>query len=58
MRTFGIWCCGLLASMIIGWLIASHFNSDLDRDVPQWGGIAGMLAFTCVRLWLGQAGKA
>jgi hypothetical protein len=57
MRTFGIWLFGLLASAIIGGLVGSAFNGPYGGDNGVWGALAIMLAFACVRLWLGQARK-
>lgn len=57
MRTVGIWVSGLLASAIIGGLTGSVFNQPFSTDMGVWGALAGMLAFTCVRLWLGQRSR-
>jgi hypothetical protein len=57
-RTFGIWVSGLLASAFVGGFIGSVFESPYDytHDRMFSGGIAGLLVFTCARLWL--AGKS
>lgn len=44
--SIGIWVCGLLASMIIGGLLA-----------PGAGDIVGPLVFACVRLWFTNSRK-
>jgi hypothetical protein len=67
-RTVGIWVSGLLASFIVGAFIGSifdHVYSGVPAIGPPhlafmasfnanalMGGIAGLLAFTCARLWL------
>jgi hypothetical protein len=48
-RTFGIWIFGLLASAMIGGMVA-HFFLGFDMDV--YGGLTGMAVFACARLWL------
>ena len=71
-RTVGIWVSGLLASFIVGAFVGSIFDSaysgvpaigpPLLAFVAGFnanafvGGIAGLLIFTCARLWL--AGKS
>jgi hypothetical protein len=56
-RTLGIWVFGLLASLFIGAMIGSQFDHSYSSDMGVSGAIAGMLAFTCLRLWLGQSPK-
>jgi hypothetical protein len=68
MRTVGIWVSGLLASFIVGAFIGSIFDhayngvpaigpprlafmAGFDANALM-GGIAGLLIFTCARLWL------
>ena len=53
MRTVAIWVCGLLACAIIGGLIGSGLAPPYTYDWGVWGALAGMLAFACLRLWLG-----
>jgi len=56
-RTIAIWVTGLLASAIIGGLIAARLEPP---DAYEWGfpgALAGMLAFACLRLWLGARRK-
>jgi hypothetical protein len=57
MRTLGIWVSGLLASALVGGLIGNKLGTDYSGDSAALGGIAGMCAFACVRLWLGQNRK-
>ncbi len=58
MRTFGIWVFGLLASAIVGAIIGSKFEDLVyPRSEGFWGALAGMLAFACIRLWVGQSLK-
>jgi hypothetical protein len=57
MRTLGIWVFGLLASAIAGGLIGSKFDDGYSSSSGFWGFLAGVLAFACVRLWLGQSSK-
>jgi len=55
MRTTGIWVAGLLASGIFGSLIAEKFLAAYPSPgAPEagLGVLGGMLAFTCLRLWL------
>jgi hypothetical protein len=64
MRTLAIWVFGLLASAIIGGLLASRLASG-DPSSPlgdpfgvglYFGVPAGMLSFACIRLWLAGPG--
>jgi hypothetical protein len=55
MRTFGIWVFGLLASVIVGAIIGLKLEIGYGNDGAFWGALAGMLAFACARLWLGQS---
>jgi hypothetical protein len=48
-RTVAIWISGLLASAIIGGGIGSHVH---PYDGEASGAVAGLLAFTCLRLWV------
>jgi hypothetical protein len=60
MRTFGIWVFGLLASALFGGLLASLLDTNPYTSGPgnaPLGALAGMFAFACVRLWLGQSSK-
>ena len=54
-RTIGIWLFGLLASGIVGGLIGAMLTPN-HRNLQVWGEtrgvLAGLLAFTCLRLWL------
>ena len=68
MRTVGIWVSGLFASFIVGAFVGSIFDhaySGVPAIGPPplafmasfnanavMGGIAGLFAFTCARLWL------
>jgi len=72
LRTVGIWVSGLLASFIVGAFVGSIFDSAYSgvpaigppplafmagfNANAFMGGIAGLLIFTCARLWL--AGKS
>ena len=53
MRTVFIWIFGLLASAIVGGIIGSRFDAD-GGNYLLGGMLAGMLAFACIRLWLGE----
>ena len=63
MRTATIWVAGLLASGIFGGLIGDKFLSrpwfeaggGLEGGI--WGFLGGVLAFTCLRLWLATPHK-
>jgi hypothetical protein len=53
LRTIGIWISGLLASAIAGGFIGSTFDTVYgDGHGTIAGAFAGLLAFTCARLWL------
>jgi len=56
-RTIAIWVFGLLASAIIGGLVASRLEPAYSNDWGVWGALAGMLTFACLRLWLGAPSK-
>jgi ABC-type xylose transport system permease subunit len=58
-RTFGIWVSGLLASALVGGFIGSIFESEYDytHNRTFLCGIAGLLIFTCARLWLASGTK-
>jgi hypothetical protein len=49
MRTVGIWLFGLIASAMIGGMVAHYFYGT-DMDI--FGGLTGMAVFACARLWL------
>jgi hypothetical protein len=49
MRTFGIWVFGLLASAMIGGMVAHYF---MGTEMDVFGGLTGMAVFACARLWL------
>jgi len=55
-RTVAIWIFGLLASAIIGGfagILAGHLGGMSPyASTELWGGLAGMFAFACLRLWL------
>lgn len=51
-RTVAIWVCGLLASAIIGGIVGARFDAPYTTDNAFWGVIAGLLVFTCGRLWM------
>jgi len=53
-RRISIWIFGILASGILGGFIGSHFNTIYDNDNGFWGFLAGVFAFACLRLWLGE----
>lgn len=58
MRTFGIWLFGLLASAIVGGMVGNKMGSDgnvLGDPSAVFGMLAGMFAFACLRLWLGES---
>jgi hypothetical protein len=59
-RTIAIWVCGLAASAIVGGGIgfgisgvvgAIGATSDVVSNAEAWGIVAGLLGFTCARLW-------
>ena len=59
-RTIAIWVCGLAASAIVGGGIGSGISgvvgaicatSDAASNAEAWGIVAGLLGFTCARLW-------
>jgi hypothetical protein len=53
LRTVAIWISGLLASAIIGGFIGSTFDTVYGDGLGSITGVlAGLLAFTCARLWL------
>jgi len=56
MRTFAIWVGGLLASAIVGGFVIEQFDPDPEYhnlgNYAVIGALAGMLIFTCVRLWV------
>jgi hypothetical protein len=54
MRTFGIWTFGLLASLIFGALVGERLSITVGYEGGIAGGLGGMFAFACVRLWLSQ----
>lgn len=55
MRTFGIWLFGTLAAAIVGGIAGSRFEtSSTSGAMVLFGILAGVFAFACVRLWLGQ----
>jgi hypothetical protein len=56
-RTIAILVTGLLASGIFCGLIASRFLSSIYDPQGVPGFLGGMLAFTCVRLWLAAPRK-
>jgi len=57
-RTIAIWIFGLLASAIIGGLVASRLQPMYSHeDWGVWGALAGMLTFACLRLWLAAPSK-
>jgi hypothetical protein len=57
-RTIAIWFFGLLASAIAGWFAGSMFDSRIDTIHAFWAAFGAMLAFACLRLWLGGPAKA
>jgi outer membrane lipoprotein SlyB len=59
LRTIGIWISGLFASAIIGGFIGSTFDTVYgDGHGTIAGAFAGLLAFTCVRLWLAGGARS
>jgi hypothetical protein len=52
MRTFAIWLFGLLASALVGGLLGTLFDKGPYDNNWFWGFLAGMFAFTFLRLWL------
>ena len=59
-RTIAIWVSGLAASAIVGAGIGSGISgvvgaigatSDAASNAEAWGIVAGLLGFTCARLW-------
>ena len=53
LRTIGIWVFGLLASALIGGMIAARLETGFySRGSESWGAVAAMCAFACLRLWL------
>ncbi len=62
MRAFGIWASGLLAALIVG-AVLGNLAAELlvklgamHEDGGLLVGVAGALAFTCVRLWAIEEG--
>jgi hypothetical protein len=54
-REIAIWISGMFAGGIIGGLIGSHFTPpDAIIHWGFWGVLAGIFAFVCLRLWLGD----
>jgi hypothetical protein len=53
----GIWVSGLLASGLIGGFVGSIFDNpySYSHDSVFLAAIAGMLVFTCARLWLAKS---
>jgi len=55
LRTFAIWLFGLLASAIAGGFAGQKIGTgDVLVDLV-FGMLAGIFAFACVRLWLGES---
>ena len=54
-RTIGIWITGLLASSIAGGILGDAIDSGMSDGYGFLGAVAGALAFTCFRLWRGDA---
>lgn len=54
MRTAFIWISGLLACGLIGGMVGSFFDTYSWSAYGLSGFLAGMLAFCCLRLWLGE----
>jgi len=52
-RAIGIWIFGLLASAIVGGIMGGKIPSGYDDEAVS-GALAGMFAFACIRLWLGE----
>jgi hypothetical protein len=55
-RSIGIWVFGLLASAIVGGILASRLTPPYESDWGVWGALAGTFAFACLR-WLGAPKK-
>ena len=53
-RLLAIWISGLLGSTIVGSMMGTLFFNGLV-DPSFLGGLAGLLLFTCLRLWMGEA---
>ena len=51
-RIIGIWIGGLIASGILGAGVAIQLSRA--PDAPFMGFVAGVGAFTCLRLWFGE----
>jgi hypothetical protein len=49
-RTIAIWVFGLLAAGITGWGVGKTMGPFLEAG----GMVAGLCAFTCLRLWLSE----
>ena len=53
-RTIAIWFFGVVASALIGGLIAERLQPFYTYDAGPWGALAGICAFACIRLWVGK----
>ena len=51
-RIVGIWVSGLVATSLLGAGIAIFLSGG--GDAPFTGFLAGLAAFTCFRLWIGE----
>jgi hypothetical protein len=51
-RTIAIWVFGLLASAMVGGMIATRLAPPYAHDWDVWGAFAGIFTFICLRLWL------
>jgi hypothetical protein len=55
MRTAAIWVSGLLVSAIVGGFAAAQFDPGYMGNIGNYamlGALAGLLIFTCARLWV------
>ena len=53
-RVFGIWVFGLAASTCAGAILGTAVKYGYENEqVP--GGFAGLFAFVCFRLWMGES---
>lgn len=50
MRTFFLWVTGILACGIVGMLVGAAISPYSDGGF--FGFFAGVLGFTCLRLWI------
>ena len=50
----GVW---IARERHVGGLVGARLETTYSNDGGVWGVLAGMFAFTCIRLWLGAPSK-